>query len=116
MSPYTYIPSVVLLRPLPLASVAGERVLGSLDGALGLLARPAVAELVQPCRLRLGQVEPVHRLREPQVRVDARNHDARVDRDQLDPDHRNTHVRIDHETLVEDQVDDIRQPARTRRT
>src|SRR3954469_5494810 len=64
--------------------------------------------------LGLSEIEPVDRLGKAEVRVDARDHYPRIDRDQLDPDHRDTHVRIDHETLVEDQIDDVRQPTRTR--
>src|SRR5262249_26226997 len=73
------------------------------------------AQLLQPCGLGLRQVEPVHRLREAQVRVDAGNDDARVDRDQLDPDHGDPHLRVDDEPLVEDQVDDVGEPTRARR-
>src|SRR6476469_2857421 len=72
------------------------------------------AQLREAGRLRLGQVESIHLLGEAEICVDARDHDPRVDRDQLDPDHRDAYVRIDHETLVEDQIDDIRQPARAR--
>src|SRR6478672_3737693 len=78
------------------------------------LVTAAVAQLREAGRLRLGQVESIHLLREAEVRIDTRDHDARVDRDQLDPDHRDAYVRIYHETLVEDQIDDIRQPARAR--
>src|SRR6476619_1520414 len=72
------------------------------------------AQLREAGRLRLGQVESIDLLGEAEICVDARDHDPRVDRDQLDPDHRDAYVRIDHETLVEDQIDDIRQPARAR--
>src|SRR5205085_671342 len=49
-----------------------------------------------------------------QVGVDACDHDARVDRDELDADDSDPHVRIDHEPLVENKVDDVREPARAR--
>src|SRR6478752_3303561 len=78
------------------------------------LVTATVAQLREAGRLRLGQVESIHLLGKAEVRVNARDHDAGVDRDQLDPDHRDAYVRIDHETLVEDQIDDIREPARAR--
>src|SRR6476661_6190374 len=81
-------------------------------GSVLPLVTAAVAQLREAGRLRLGQVESIHLLREAEVRIDTRDHDARVDRDQLDPDHRDAYVRIYHETLVEDQIDDIREPAR----
>src|SRR3954452_1661373 len=93
-----------------------DLLLQALGCALRLVLRlsPALAKLVDACLLGLSEIEPVDRLGKAEVRVDAGDHDPRIDRDQLDPDHRDTHVRIDHETLVEDQIDHVRQPARTR--
>src|SRR6478672_3012159 len=92
-----------------------DLLLDSLGRALRLVL-PLVtpAQLREAGRLRLGQVESIHLLGEAEICIDARDHDPRVDRDQLDPDHRDAYVRIDHETLVEDQIDDIREPARAR--
>src|SRR5205823_10116646 len=99
-----------------LVAVAGERLLRALDHALALsVPAAALAELLEPGRLGLRQVEPVDGFGEAEVGVDARDHDPRVDRDQLDPDHRDAHVRIDHEPLVEDQVDDVDEAARAGR-
>src|SRR3954452_22126958 len=80
--------------------------LSALGGSLRLVLgfSPALAKLVDACFLGLSEIEPVDRLGKAEVRVDARDHDPGIDRDQLDPDHRDTHVRIDHETLVEDQI------------
>src|SRR3954452_14873507 len=93
-----------------------DLLLQALGCALRLVLRlsPTLAKLVDACLLGLSEIEPVDRLGQAEGRVDGRDHDPGIDRDQLDPDHRDTHVRIDHETLVEDQIDDVRQPARTR--
>src|SRR3954453_8840881 len=93
-----------------------DLLLQALGCALRLVLRlsPTLAKLVDACLLGLSEIEPVDGLGKAEVRVDAGDHDPRIDRDQLDPDHRDTHVPIDHQTLVEDQIDDVRQPARTR--
>jgi hypothetical protein len=63
--------------------------------------------------LRLVQVEPVDLLGEAEIGVDARDHDPGVDREHLDADHRHPYVGVDDEALVEDQVEDVREAART---
>src|SRR4051812_19754831 len=96
---------------------AADLLLEALGCALRLvlrLAASAVAQLPESGGLGLRQVESIDLFGEAEVRVHARDHDPRIDRDQLDPDHRDAHVRIDHETLVEDQIDDVRHPARAR--
>jgi hypothetical protein len=60
----------------------------------------------------LVQVEPVGRLGEAQVGVDTRDDDAGVDGQELDAHQRDAHVDIDDESLVEDRLDDVREPAR----
>src|SRR5439155_2450041 len=85
-----------------LASVARERLLGAFHHALFLVPRAAVPQLLQTGGLRLRQVEPVDRFGEAEVGVDAGDDDAGVDRDQLDADHGDADVRVDHEPLVED--------------
>src|SRR3954447_12096239 len=91
-------------------------VLGSFEHALGFpVASVVAAQLREAGGLGLREVEAIDRLGEAEVGVDARDHDARVDRDQLDPDHGDPDVGVDHEPLVEDQVDDIREPARAGR-
>src|SRR5436190_22669745 len=110
--------STALRALLLVLAVLGEGFLRSLDHALrfAVAVTPAVPELRQARRLRLREVEPVDLLREPQVGVNARDHDARVDRDQLDSDHGDPHIGIDDEALVQDQLDDVGEPARARRT
>src|SRR5215213_309543 len=76
---------------LVLVLVAEERVLGALDEALCLAGCAALAHPLDHlgetlAAARLHQVEPVDRLREAQVGVDARDDDSRVDREDLDPD------------------------------
>src|SRR4051794_38474471 len=108
--------------PWPTSSVSraavgpADLLLDALNCALRLVLRlPAtLAQLVDAGLLGLSEVEAVDRLGEAEVRVDTRDHDPPIDRDQLDPDHRDTHIRIDHETLVEDQIDDVRQTAGAR--
>src|SRR4051812_47368745 len=87
----------------------------SFDGAFCHLLGALLLELRQPPEFRLCQVEAVDGLGEAEIGVDTRDDDARIDRDQLDPDHRDAHIGIDHEPLVENQVDDVRKPARARR-
>src|SRR3954466_10514175 len=92
-----------------------DLLLDALGCALRLVLRltaPAVAQLLEAGGLGLRQVESIDLLGKAEVRVDAGDHDPRIDGDQLDPDHRDAHVRIDHETFVEDQIDDVGQPAR----
>ena len=55
----------------------------------------------------LVQVESVGGFGEPEVGVDTRNDDARVNGDELDPNERDLDERVDHQTLVEDQVEDL---------
>ena len=62
----------------------------------------------------LEQVEPVGRLREAQVGVDAGDHDAGVDGQQLDADEGDPDVGVDDDALVEDDLDDVGQAARAR--
>src|SRR5437588_605868 len=109
------VPALVLLGGLPLLLVVPrERVLDAFDHALRLAVAVVAAELGQPGRLRLCQVEPVDGLGEAQVGVDARDDDAGVDGDQLDADDRDPDVGVDDEALVQDQVDDVGEPARAR--
>jgi hypothetical protein len=49
-----------------------------------------------------------------QVGVDAGDDDAGVDRDELDADDGDPDVGVDHQAFVEDQVDDVGEPARAR--
>src|SRR5437763_743892 len=59
-----------------------------------------------------GEIQPVHGLREPQVGIDARHHDAGVHREELDPHERDAHERVDDEALVEQDVEHVGQAAR----
>jgi hypothetical protein len=88
----------------------------ALQRSPGLGPRAARSNLSQQIgkalRAPLGQVQPVHSFGEPQVGVHARDHDPGVDGEQLDPDQGDPDVDVDHEPLVEDEVDDFRQTAR----
>src|SRR5437588_10248399 len=107
------VPALVLLGGLPLLLVVPrERVLDAFDHTLRLAVAVVAAELGETGELRLRQVEPVDGLGEAQVGVDARDDDAGVDRDELDADDRDPDVGVDDEALVEDQVDDVGEPAR----
>jgi hypothetical protein len=53
----------------------------------------------------LGQIKPVHRLGEAEVRIDAGDHDPCVDCQEFNPDQRYPHVDVDHDPLVEDHVE-----------
>src|ERR671935_23506 len=99
---------------LRLARSALDLVLRAFECAPGLLPA-AVAQVLEPDAARLREVEPVHGLREAEVGVDARDHDPGVDRQQLDPDDRDANVGVDHQALVEDQVEHVGEPARARR-
>src|SRR5438067_6497942 len=81
---------------------------------LVLCGGTALAKLFDARGLRLGQVEPVDRLREAEVRVDARDDDPSVDRDELDSDDRDPDIGIDDEALVQDDVEYVCQPRRAR--
>ena len=59
----------------------------------------------------LVEVEPVGRLREAEVGVDAGDHDASVDRQQLDADQRDPDVGVDDDALVQDDLDDVGETA-----
>src|SRR5579875_1433346 len=98
--------------PLPLlASVAdevAELLAGGFQDAPGLVPGPAllhVADEPGQALLVLADVQAVDRLREAQVRVDARDHDAHLDAHQRDP-----HVGVDHHALVQDRVDHVGEP------
>jgi hypothetical protein len=62
--------------------------------------------------LCLGQIKPVHSLGETQVCVDTGNDNACIYREQLNADKGHANVNIDHQTLVQDDVDDVRETAR----
>jgi hypothetical protein len=112
---------VVLAVPvLVIVVVAGKRfsrlLRYALQRPLGLGPRAARGDLAQKIgealRAPLGQIEPVHRFGEPQVGVHARDHDPGVDGEQLDPDQSDPDVDVDHEPLVQDEVDHLGQAAR----
>jgi hypothetical protein len=117
------VPVLVLVVPVLVAVVAARKRLSRLLGDAfqrppGFGLRAARGDLSQQIgkalRTSLGQVEPVHRFGEPQVGVHARDHDAGVDGEQLDSDQSDPDIDVDHEPLVEDEVDDLRQAARRR--
>ena len=62
------------------------------------------------------EVEPIDRLGKAEIGVDTGDHDPGIDRDQLDPDHGDPHVGVDHEALVQDQIDDVGEAARAWRS
>ena len=62
----------------------------------------------------MDDVEPVDGLGEPQVGVDAGDHDARVDGQDLDPDQRDPDEGVDDDALVQDDLDDVGEPAGSR--
>ena len=62
----------------------------------------------------MDDVEPVDGLGEPQVGVDAGDHDACVDGQDLDPDERDTDEGVDDDALVQDDLDDVGEAARAR--
>src|SRR5207248_9797132 len=94
--------------------VAHDLILHTLEGALGLRLGSAGGHLRHELREALGlltaDIHTVDRLGEAQIRIHARDHDPRVNRQELDADERHADVRVDHHPLVEDHVDDVRQP------
>ena len=102
--------------PAPLTDVlhdAPELLPGPFERALGLVPGPALCQVADQFRqalLLVADVQAVDRLGEAEVSVDARDHDARVDGDQLDADQRQPHVGIDDQALVQDRVDNVGQP------
>src|SRR5204862_2513049 len=90
-------------------------VLDTLDRALRLHLSALLLELGQARQLRLRQVEPVDRVGEAKRRLYATDHESGALRNQLDPDHGDPHVGVDYQPLVEDQLDDVGEPARARR-
>ena len=98
------------LVPLLLAGV--EHPLGlALRAALGGALGEAAHELTEVLATLLVQVEAVGGLGEPQVGVDTRHDDPGVDGDQLDADQRHLDEDVDDQALVEDQVEDLGEPA-----
>jgi hypothetical protein len=62
----------------------------------------------------LGEIKPVDGLGEAQVGVDTGNDNAGVDGEQFDAHKGDANIDIDHQTLVQDRVDDISEAARRR--
>src|SRR5262245_24149961 len=94
-----------------------ELVACRLDGTLGLVLCAVLLQVPdEPLQalLLLRDVEPVDGFGEPQVGVDAGDDDPGVDGDELDADQRHPHVRVEHEPLVQDGVDDVGEPRRLR--
>src|SRR5690606_14527059 len=93
-------------------------VLDPFERALGLVLRTALGDLLHhpgqagDLVVRL-QIEPVDRLGEAQVGVHAGDDDAGVDGQQLDPDHGDPDVGVDHEALVQDDLENVGQTARS---
>jgi hypothetical protein len=67
---------------------------------------------VHQCVLGLGEIKPVHGFGESQVGIDARNEDACINGQQLDPYKGHPDIDVDHQALVQDGVDDIGEAAR----
>lgn len=61
-----------------------------------------------------GEVEAARGLGEAQIGVNARDDNARIHCDKLDPEERDAHVGIDHEALVEDDIENVSERARMR--
>jgi hypothetical protein len=82
-----------------------QSLLGALEHPLGLAAGSTLGHAADHLGegllvANLVEVEPVDRLGEPEVGVDAGDHDPRVDRKQLDSDERDPHEDINHDPLV----------------
>src|SRR6185503_7239351 len=105
----------VLLVVIVIVVTEAERILRARERALRLGAGTTLGhpldQLGEALRVvaRL-EVEPPDGLRETEVGVDARDHDACIDREDLDADERDADVGIDDQPLVEDDVDDLGQP------
>ena len=107
--------------PAALLPAAGEHVVDLLGGRLQHAARLALrATLGDPLHepgqvlsALLVEVEAVGGLGEPQVGVDAGDHDPGVDRQDLDPHEGDPDEDVDDQALVEDERDDVGEAART---
>src|ERR671924_234973 len=107
-------PLAILLLVLVLALAETELFLCSLDHALGLLLGPFFPDVLDRGVLAdRRQVETIHRLREAQIGVHTRHNDPRVDRDEFDADQRHPDERVDDEPLVQQDVEDIGETARS---
>src|SRR3954453_18167577 len=87
--PYTYAGASVTVGAMSVPRVAvrpADLLLRTLEHALRLVlpAAAVAAQLVDAGLLGLLEVEAVDSFGEPEVRVDAVDNDARIDRDQLD--------------------------------
>ena len=95
-----------------------QGVLGALQDAPRLVLGAALGHVLHQLRHVSPpdsvEIEPVHGLGEAQVGVDARDDDARIDGEDLDPDQRDPDEDIDDKALIEDQVEDLVQAARSR--
>ena len=76
------------------------------------LRKIPLCQLLQQLPLRFGQIKPVHRLGETQIGVNTGNDNACIYRQDLDAHKGDTDINIDHQALVKDGVDDIREAAR----
>src|SRR3954470_15642738 len=100
------------LVPLLLAGVeraAGLRLGGSLRCTLGGFSGSPTDELAEALAALGVQVESVGGLGEAQVGVDAGHDDAGVDGHDLDADEGDLGEHVDHQALVEDEVEDLGQ-------
>src|SRR3954454_17832393 len=107
---------VVILVVVTAAEPARHLVAGARQCAFRLLRSATLGQVAdqlwQPLGVGRGlQVEPVGRLGETEVGVDARDDDARVDRQQLDTDEGDADVRVDDEAFVEDKLEDVGETA-----
>src|SRR5712671_5119849 len=97
--------------PFPaVVAVLFELVGGGIEHAPGLVLGAALLHSADESRqalLLLADVQAVDGLGETQIRVDARDDDARVDGEYLDSHQRHTHVGVDHPPLVEDRLDNV---------